>query len=221
VRRYGFLVTALALLVASCGGGSDKSSGSTLPIPTTSVTTSVTTAVPQTTTPSTLPDVATTTTGVPCPGSGGATAPVTTGKAQVPALLHSVQVTSALCVDLVRFGFTTKTDASPSCVVSYQDGPFTADASGRAVSVAGNAFVVVRCTPAYGYDFDSGKPTYTGAPLITPNGTRWVRQLVETGDFEGVLTWVIGLDAKRPYSVAAATTPHGAKFDSALVITFS
>jgi hypothetical protein len=121
----------------------------------------------------------------------------------------------------VRFGFLTKTDAPPSCKVSYQPGPFTANASGIKVTVDGNAFVVVRCSPAYGYDFDTGNPTYTGPPIITPTGARSVRELVETGDFEGVLTWVIGLDAQRPYTVAAATMPHGAKFDSTLVITFS
>jgi hypothetical protein len=132
-----------------------------------------------------------------------------------------VQVTSAGCVDLVRFGFVAKADAPPSCKVSYQPGPFTADASGIKVSVDGNAFVVVRCSPAYGYDFESGKATYTGPPIITPTGARSVRKLVETGDFEGVLTWVIGLDSKRPYTVAAAAMPHGAKFASTLVITFS
>ena len=136
-------------------------------------------------------------------------------------LLNSVQVTSAGCVDLVRFGFVTKAAAEPSCKVSYEPGPFTADASGIKVNVEGNAFVVVRCSPAYGYDFDSGSPTYNGPAVVTPADARSVQQLVETGDFEGVLTWVIGLDAQRPYTVAAATRPHGAKFDSTLVITFS
>jgi hypothetical protein len=222
VRRYGFLITALALILASCGGGSGKAATTSTPAPSTTATTDA----PVTTTPTTSssPTTAagpTTPTTAACSDAGGPTAPVTTGNAQVSALLHSVQVTSAVCVDLVRFGFLINTDAPPSCNVSYQPGPFTADASGIKVSVDGNAFVVVRCSPAYGYDFNTGNPTYTGPPIITPTGARSVRELVETGDFEGVLTWVIGLDAKRPYSVAAATTPHGAKFDSALVITFS
>lgn len=218
MRRIAFLVTALVLLLASCGGGSDKTSTSTVPETATSVTTDAPTTEPVTT----FPNFATTTTAAPCPDSGEATTPKTTGgETQVPALLHSVQVTSALCVDLVRFGFTMKTDAAPSCVVSYQDGPFTADASGVSVSVDGNAFVVVRCAPAYGYDFDSGKATYTGPPLITPDGARSVRELVETGDFEGVLTWVIGLEEARPFRVAVATMPQGATYESTLVITFS
>ena len=215
---------ALALVLASCGGGSGKSATtSTLPTP---PSTTATTDAPVTTTPTTgsAPTTTsgpTTPTTVACSDAGGPTAPVTTGNSQVSALLHSVQVTSAGCIDLVRFGFLTKTDAQPSCKVSYQPGPFTANASGIKVTVDGNAFVVVRCSPAYGYDFDTGNPTYTGPAIITPTGARSVRELVETGDFEGVLTWVIGLDAQRPYTVTAATMPHGAKFDSTLLITFS
>jgi len=219
-----FLVTALVLVLASCGGGSGKSSSSTEPTASTSVTTDLpeTTTAPTAstvTTETTLPNVVTT--APACASSGGSTAAVTTGNQQVPALLNDVGVTSALCVDLVRFGFMTKANAAPSCAVSYQDGPFNADGSGAAVSVEGNAFVVVKCTPAYGYDFDSGKPTYTGPPRIKPKETRFVRDLVETGDFEGVLTWVIGLDGKRPFRVVAAATPVGATFGSTLVITFS
>ena len=43
-----------------------------------------------------------------------------------------------------------------------------------------------------------------------------MQAIVETGDFEGVLTWVIGLDAKRPFSVQATGTPR-----HQLVVTIS
>ena len=50
--------------------------------------------------------------------------------------------------------------------------------------------------------------TYTGPKRITPAGADHVREVVETGDFEGVLKWVIGLDAQRPFTRApAAGTP--------------
>ena len=84
--------------------------------------------------------------------------------------------------------------------------------------VAGTAFVVVRCSPAYGYDFESGRTTYTGPKNLTPSGTTHVHALAETGDFEGVVSWVIGLDAQRPFSVAGTTIPPGV---STLTITFS
>jgi hypothetical protein len=79
------------------------------------------------------------------------------------------------------------------------------DGSGAPVTVNGSAFVRVRCEPAYGYDFATGQPTYTGPKQITATGTKHVRQLVETGDFEGVLNWIIGLDAQRPFVVHTAT----------------
>ena len=61
----------------------------------------------------------------------------------------------------------------------------------------------MRCKPAYGYDFETGKTTYTGPKRITPPGTYHVREVVETGDFEGVLNWVIGLDAQRAFAFTA------------------
>ena len=36
-----------------------------------------------------------------------------------------------------------------------------------------------------------------------PVGTHHVVDLVETGDFEGVMSWVIGLDGQRPFTANA------------------
>jgi hypothetical protein len=93
------------------------------------------------------------------------------------------------------------------------------DASGAPVTVSGSAFVRLRCEPAYGYDFASGKPTYTGPKQITASGTQHVRELVQTGDFEGVLTWIIGLDAQRPFAAATASVP-GPQARTRLAIRF-
>jgi hypothetical protein len=116
------------------------------------------------------------------------------------------------------FGFIVKTGGTPSCRVAYANGPFSQDATGATVTVLGTAFVVVRCSPAYGYDFESGRTTYTGPKRITPSGTQYVREIVETGDNEGVLTWVVGLDSQRPFRVIPTTVPPGV---STLAITFS
>jgi hypothetical protein len=86
------------------------------------------------------------------------------------------------------------------------------------VKIAGGAFVVVRCSPAYGYDFESGRTTYTGPKRIEAAGSHHVRELVETGDFEGVVTWVVGVDSQRPFRVSAATIPPGV---STVAIDFS
>ena len=87
------------------------------------------------------------------------------------------------------------------------------------MTVAGTAFVVVRCAPAYGYDFETGRTDLHRARSASPpTGTHHVREVVETGDFEGVLTWVIGLDAQRPFRVTRRR--HGPPTRQ-LIVTFS
>jgi hypothetical protein len=104
----------------------------------------------------------------------------------------------------------------PSCKVEYRPGPFSQDGSGKPIAVPGAAFVSVRCELAYGYDFQSGMTTYTGPKRITPTGTQHVRAVVQTGDYEGVLNWVIGLDQQRSFGITASGVPT-----RQLVITFS
>jgi hypothetical protein len=109
----------------------------------------------------------------------------------------------------VIFSFILKGQGEPSCGVAYDSGPFSDDASGATVKVRGAAFLVLRCSPAYGHDFESGRTTYTGPKDVIPAGTRHLREIVETGDFEGVVTWVVGLDARRPFRMASTTIPPG------------
>jgi hypothetical protein len=135
------------------------------------------------------------------------TAPVSSPAKGAQHLLTDVAVTHDACVDTVTMTFTAQTADPPTYTVSYQSGPFTQDASGAPVSVAGNAFVVVRLEPAAGFDFVAGKPTYTGPKDVEGAGAHHVTQVVETGDFEGVVTWVIGLDTKRPFAVQATGAP--------------
>ena len=52
-------------------------------------------------------------------------------------------------------------------------------------------------------------PPIPGPTRIDPSGVRHVREVVETGDFEGVVTWVVGLDTKRPFAVVPETIPPG------------
>lgn len=102
-----------------------------------------------------------------------------------------------------------KTAGTPSCGVAYDNGPFTSDATGAPVTVRGAAYLVVRCSPASGHDFESGRTTYTGPKRIDPSDAHHVQELVETGDFEGVVTWVVGLDTRQPFQVATTTIPPG------------
>jgi hypothetical protein len=116
----------------------------------------------------------------------------------------------------VIFGFLAKSGGTPNCNIAYNAGPFTEDSSGKRVTVPGSAFVVVRCTSAYTYDPVTNRTTYA-AKQLTPSGARYVDELVKTGDFEGVLTWVIGLGERHAFKVAVTSVPPGI---SNLTITF-
>ena len=212
MRRIVIAGSCLVLVLSACG--SDKKNATPRPTTTTASTTSTPVTAASTTSGPVVTAV-TTTTGVACPNTGSTIA-TSTVAAQPAALLTKVGVTTAGCRDTVTFTFQKSGTAVPSCKVEYKPGPFVQDGSGKPVAVAGSAFLTVRCEPAYGYDFVAGTPTYTGSKRITPSGTRHVRGVVEVGDFEGVLNWVIGLDTQRGFGISAGGTPA-----RVLTITFS
>src|SRR5204863_1444326 len=92
--------------------------------------------------------------------------------------------------------------------VSYQPGPFTQDASGKPITVKGSAFLVVRLEPATGFDFNNNRETYTGPDRIPVRKSARVTDLVRTGDFESVTTWVVGLRAKVHFTATGAGAPN-------------
>jgi hypothetical protein len=125
--------------------------------------------------------------------------------------LTDVQVDSQTCLDRLVFAFRPDTPDPPAFRVSYQPAStaLVQDGSGEPIEVAGSAYLVVRLEPAAtaeaagdGLDF-----TYTGPRRLAPTGTRFVRNVVKSGDFEAVVTWVVGLSEQRPFSVSARTSP--------------
>jgi hypothetical protein len=78
--------------------------------------------------------------------------------------------------------------------------------SGKRVTLAGKAALVLRFTPAAGADLSGPtlKITYTGPKRLRPAGTGPVREVARTSDFEGELGWAIGLDRKHSYRVTRA-----------------
>jgi hypothetical protein len=63
--------------------------------------------------------------------------------------------------------------------------------------------------PASGVDLasDALRTTYKGPNRFTPTASV-VTELVRTGDFEAVLEWVLGLDAKAPFRVRTESSPN-------------
>jgi hypothetical protein len=126
-------------------------------------------------------------------------------------LLTGVKIDSDNCTDRVVFDFRPAAGEQPGYKVEYRPAAEaqTEDASGRHISIAGKAFLVVRIEPAATADI-SGETldkTYTGPRKITPAGMNWTRELAKTGDFEAVLRWTIGLSEQRPFTVTTSGSP--------------
>jgi len=155
---------------------------------------------PTTTAPQTQTD--------PLAGAGTSVV-VAPSTAKAAALLERVAVGHHDGYDRVVFQF--RGDGLPGYRVEYVAPPLAEDGSGDPVDVAGNAFVVVRMEPASGFDLNSGegKLVYKGPKRIdaASAGATAVRELVRTGDFEAVLSWAIGLEAKVPFRVTTAASP--------------
>jgi hypothetical protein len=178
---------ALALTLAGCGD-SDNSSR-----PATGTTSATTTTSGDGIDP--LTGAGTT------PVSGPATGDET-------ALLERIRVARHEGYDRVVFQFRNH---RPGYRIEYESPPFAEDGSGNPVDVAGNAFVVVRMEPVSGFDVSTGEGelVYKGPRRINGAdvGTSVVRELVRLGDFEAVLTWVVGLAEKVDFRVLALDHP--------------
>jgi hypothetical protein len=180
---------AVALLLAGCGTGkkSAEQAGSTSSEPTT-----------------TLPAC------VPLAGATTSARVSPAVESRETMYLTDVTAETQRCGDRVVFDFAKAGPPGPGYNVSYEPEASAKleDASGKPIAIAGSAFLVVRLTPAMTARISGEKvePTYTGPRRITTEGFSFVREVVKTGDFEAVVTWVIGLEEKRPFSATASST---------------
>jgi hypothetical protein len=206
VRRLLVVLVALAVVATACGDDDDPSEPDDPPATTTTAageTTSTGATVSTTTT-----TVVLSTTSLPCATVPIPKTPVTSPAAPNEVYLTDVQELGDRCVDHVVFDFTSPAASPPPYEITYGSPPFTDDGSGQPVPIKGTAFVVVRLSPAYSRNFETNQPTYSGPKRIAPSGAKFVQEIVETGDFESVITWVIGLDRKRAFSVQATGAPR-------------
>ena len=67
----------------------------------------------------------------------------------------------------------------------------------------------VQCHEGYDLNAGEGQLVYKGSPRIEgkDSGTSMVAEVVRTGDFESVLTWVVGLGAKVDFRVRTLSAP--------------
>ncbi|MBY0290147.1 MAG: hypothetical protein K2X52_23835 [Mycobacteriaceae bacterium] len=107
--------------------------------------------------------------------------------------------------DRLIFEFT---DRVPGYKIRYQPLPARADPSGKDVPLPGaNALVQVTLTGATGNGGGpDGERTYFG-PSTVSAPTVEVTEVKAAGDFEAVMTWVVGLRTEVPYRVRAYDEP--------------
>jgi hypothetical protein len=141
-----------------------------------------------------------------CPPPGLGTEPrELTGAVSDVTFLTAVSVDRTRCGDRVAFEFR---DELPGVRVDYQprERALVEDGSGNRLDAAGDAFLVVRLTPAVTAEAEGDQLTltYTGPRRLRPDDARFIREVIKTGDFEAAVTWVIALDEERPFRVAAS-----------------
>jgi hypothetical protein len=189
-------LTAIVLVVAAaqiagCGGASDHPATATTRTSTPTATTPTTDTTPQSGI-DTMPDASTD------PVHVAATNRRT-------ALLTDVRAARHEGFDRLVFEFR---NGLPGYDVRYVSRPVRQDGSGRIVAIAGSAVVRIRMENALDADLSqaSAPLTYTGPQRFTP-GTPELVELARSGGFEGVLTWVAGLQDPVDFRVRTLTAP--------------
>lgn len=194
-------LTTVAL--ASCGGDEGEEAATSTPAGVATTTEEATTTVPDTTT---APPTTTKPTAPPGPPFG--TRPTSAPGSSALALLTDVRLGRHEGYDRIVFEFRPR--SRPGYRVRYVQPPIVEDASGRQIQVDGDAFLSIRMEPASGFDLtgDAGE-VYTGPTRIPGSGagTELVLEVVRTGDFEAVLSWVAGLAERTPFRVQRFAGP--------------
>ena len=191
---FAALAAVASVVLAACGEDGANTTPAATDRP-------AATADPAPTSSSTVP---------PCTFSGTTDA-AEGGADALPKLLTDVRVGIHDCYERVTFEFKPQRgepDGPVGWKAAYDPGPITEDGSGHPVRVKGTAFLVVRLTGS-GADLsqEAAPATYTGPTSLEAAGATRIQQVRRTGDFEGVLTWVIGVDKQRPFRVSTEDNP--------------
>ena len=116
-----------------------------------------------------------------------------------------VELESEGGVDRITFVFEPDADAParPPLHFVYFTEQLVTDGEGKPVEVEGEAFLVV-AFQAIGVDLSSEQPVevYTGPEEFTP-GFGTIREAVMLGDFEGQVSWGLGLSRRECFVVEA------------------
>lgn len=124
------------------------------------------------------------------------------GPAAAQATLTAVRSARHEGFDRVVFEFAE--GAVPGYEIEYVDRPIIQCGSGDPTPVAGDGWLHVRLTPARAHT-EQGRPTVAFRAQRVRLGV--VRELVRTCDFEGEVTWVLGVAHPNRFRVAELGGP--------------
>ena len=123
--------------------------------------------------------------------------------------LTGVAVDAGVGVDKIVFTFGPSTGipsgTKPTGELKPTAPPFSLSGSGADVTIAGHRFIAVTFRGMAVAD-EQGNPSYTGPSDIKPNALA-VRELRLVDDFEGVVTWIAGVDGPGCVAVTRLTGP--------------
>ncbi|MES3024105.1 MAG: hypothetical protein V4857_21265 [Pseudomonadota bacterium] len=132
---------------------------------------------------------------------GAASAAATAAPGRQP-ILRAVRSGKQAGADRLVFEFDST--GLPAWHVEYVDKPVRDCGSGDPVPVAGDAWLQIRFTGAQAHTEQGAS---TSGPRRRALSQTLARELVRTCDFEGEVTWVIGVARPNPYKTLALTGP--------------
>lgn len=161
--------------------------------------------------PGALPDEAPPPAGsdVPTPTTGASSADATRTEDGSP-ILRAVRTGEHAGLDRLAFEF--EGSGLPAWRIEYVDQPEPDCGSGEAVPVAGDAWLQIRFIGARAHT-DAGEPT--SGPRRRALQQPVMRELVRSCDFEGQVTWVLGVAARNDYTPRVMTSPSRLVIDIA------
>ncbi len=123
--------------------------------------------------------------------------------------LTGVAIETGIGVDKIVFTFGPSTGipsgTKPTGELLPTNPPFALGGSGAQADVAGQRFIAVTFRGMAIAD-EQGNPSYTGPDDIKPTALA-VRELRLVDDFEGVVTWIVGVDGPGCVAVTRLTGP--------------
>ena len=195
---------SVTLVVAACAASRTPSSEpSASASPTTSPQPTPTPTTEPSATPSPQPTASTAS-----PSAAACTLPSPGPLASNTLVNASLERTSSGARIVFSFGSRPPDSvADPTIAIVFDEPPFSMAGSGQPVTVVGQRFLMVRMNGMV-HGLPDGSPVYEGERNLRLAGAT-IPQAVLVDDFEGVVSWIVGLDGPGCPRVSGSTSSGG------------